>query len=398
MILRALTIVMLNYALLAPAAAQPAGPADNNFSAFLGELWNDAKAQGISRATFDRAFAHVTPDPRVIAATRRQPEYGKPAGAYVNAMATAQRAALGVRKEVEWRASFDAIEKTFQVERWIVLAIWGMETSYGAMEAKWDVVRSLATLAAIQYRHPFFRNELLAALKILEENHVSRAGFRGSWAGAMGQPQFLPTSFVSHAVDFTGDGKRDIWSSVPDVLASIANYLRKHGWTQGTPWGFEVAVPEAFDYRRSRATFAQWTELGVRRADGGTFPASGDGFLFFPAGAPRPGFVVTGNFDAIKQYNDSDVYALAVGHLADRMRGGGPFKSAWPQHDVQLPRDARIALQKKLAALSYDQTRFTAHIDFKMRDFIRAEQVKHGMLPDGHPTPTLLDRMGVHIR
>jgi hypothetical protein len=163
----------------------------------------------------------------------------------------------------------------------------------------------------------------------------------------------------------------------------------------GVPWGFEVIVPRGFDLMKSHATFEEWTKLGVRRADGKPFPASGDGILFFPAGLPGPAFVVTPNFDVIKDYNDSDVYALAIGHLSDLMQGGGAFKAAWPTQGTQLPRDDRIALQKKLAALGYDQTRFTAHIDFKMRDFVRAEQKKHGLITDGHPNAALLKAMGV---
>jgi len=400
MILRALATLLSIVALAAPAQAQHRTPAPERaaFDRFLAGLWTDAQAQGITRATFRKAFAALTPDPRVIATTKRQPEYNKPAGAYVNAIASPQRAAVGRRKEAQWRTTLDAIERKFSVERWVILAVWGMETSYGAIKDKWDVLRSLATLAFAKYRHPYFRNELLAALKILHEGHVAREEFRGSWAGAMGQPQFMPTSFMRYGIDFSGDGKRDIWFSVPDVLASTANYLRKQGWQWSLPWGFEVTVPNGFDLMRSRATFAQWMRLGVKRADGGAYPAAGNGILFFPTGIPGPAFVVTSNFDVIKQYNDSDVYALAIGHLADRMQGAGPFRTPWPKLATQLPRDDRIALQRKLAELGYDQRRFSAHIDFKMRDFVRAEQQKHGLPPDGHPTSVLLDRMGVQRR
>jgi lytic murein transglycosylase len=284
------------------------------------------------------------------------------------------------------------------VERWILLAIWGMETSYGAVKDKWDVIRSLATLAHNNYRHPYFRNELLVALRILQEGHIRRDRFLGSWAGAMGQTQFMPSNFFDFAVDFSGDGRRDIWTNVPDVLASTANYLQKEQWQYGLPWGFEVTVPQGFDYRRSRASFAEWAKLGVMPADGAAFPASGDGILFFPAGAPGPAFVVTKNFDVIKEYNYSDVYALAVGHLADRMRGMGPIRAAWPPRATQLSRDDRIALQKRLAELGHKVNNFSAHIDFDLRDSIRSEQVKFGMLPDGHPTEELLVRLGIKRR
>jgi lytic murein transglycosylase len=260
------------------------------------------------------------------------------------------------------------------------------------------VFRSLGTLAYIRFRHPYFRNETLVALKIMQDGHVARSAMVSSWAGAMGQTQFMPSNVVDYAIDFSGDGRTDIWNNVPDVLGSTGNYLNKQKWKFGLPWGFEVLVPSGFDYRNSRASFAQWAKLGVRRADGGAFPAAGDGILFFPSGAQGPGFVVTENFAVLKEYNNSDAYAIAVGHLADRIRGAGPLRTPWPKDDVQLPRDARIALQRKLAALGYKVNEFDAHIDFDLRDNIRAEQVKFGMVPDGHPTPALLDRLGIKVK
>ena len=389
------TLAAIALSLLFAGLARAQAPADPGFQKFLADLWKDAEKEGITRATFDLAFSGVTPDQRVIVTTKRQPEYNKPAGAYVNSIASPSNAAQGLRKETEFHATFDAVEKKFQVERWFILAIWGMETSYGGMKDRWDVVRSVATLAYAKYRDPYFHNELLVALKILQQGHISRDKFKGSWAGAMGQPQFMPSTFLDRAVDFNGDGRRDIWFTVPDVLGSTANYLRKAGWQHGVPWGFEVTIPKGFDYRKSHASFAEWTRLGVKRADGGAYPRNGEAILFFPAGAAGPGFVVTPNFDVIKDYNDSDVYALAIGHLADLMRGAGPFKTPWPVEATQLPRDDRVALQKKLAALGHDQTRLDGHLDFKMRDFIRAEQVKCKMRPDGHPNPALLDCLAV---
>src|SRR3954468_15893659 len=363
MILRALAIAWFATGFAASAQAQPATPNNAQFDQFVADLWKDAQAKGISRATFAKAFDGVTPDPRVIATTKKQPEYGKPAGLYVNQIASPLNARQGLKKEAEWRSTFDAVEKKYQVERWVILAIWGMETSYGALKDKWDAIRSLSTLAFAKYRDPYFRDELLVALKIIQDGHIAREKFVSSWAGAMGQTQFMPTNFVDYAVDFNGDGKRDIWTSVPDVLASTANYFAKAagGWKMGVPWGFEVLVPTGFDLMKSRATFDKWSKLGVKRADGKAFPATGDGILFFPAGLPGPAFIVTPNFEVIKDYNDSDVYALAIGHLSDLMQGGDGFKAAWPTQATQLPRDDRVAMQKKLAELGYEQTRFTAH-------------------------------------
>ncbi len=398
MIPRGLALVLLLVVgLAAPAPAQLVKPNSVQFERFVADLWKDAQAQGISRGTFVRAFDGVTPDRRVIATTKKQPEYNKPAGAYVNQIASAGNAAEGRKKELQWRPTFEAIENKYRVERWLILAIWGMETSYGTLKDKWDGIRSLATLAFAKYRDPLFRNELLAALKIVQDGHIARQKFVSSWAGAMGQTQFMPTTFVKYAVDFDCDGKRDIWTNIPDAMASTANYLATAagGWKMGMSWGFEVIVPQGFDLIKSRASFDEWRALGVRRADGKAFPQTGGGILFFPAGAPGPAFIVTPNFDVIKDYNDSDVYALAIGHLSDLMQGGGPFKATWPAHGTQLSRDERIALQRKLAELRYDQTRFSGHIDFKMRDFIRLEQKKYGLTTDGHPTAALLTQMGV---
>jgi lytic murein transglycosylase len=380
-----------------PAAAERAPQPEAGFAAFLAALWQDAQTRGISRTTFDLAFNGIAPDQRVTAATRRQPEYGRPFGDYVNGVVSKTRIDSGRRKAAEWTETLDAIETKFGVERHILIAIWGIESSYGALKPRWDVIRSLATLAHIQFRAPYFRNELLTALRIFQDSHIARQNFLGSWAGAMGQPQFMPSSFEKFAVDISGDGKRDIWSNVPDVLGSIANYLREHGWQRDLLWGFEASVPEKFDYRRSRASFAEWRTLGVSRKDG-AMPQSGDGILFFPTGAAGPAFLVTANFNAIKTYNNSDAYALAVAHLADRMRGGAPIRAVWPAGDRQLSRDARIALQRKLAELGFRVNNFEAHIDFDLRDAIREMQVKFGMVPDGYPSPAFMLRLGIEAR
>jgi membrane-bound lytic murein transglycosylase B len=384
----ALTIALMF--VCAPARAQ-----EQPFAAFVAELWPDAQAKGITRANFDLALNGVTPDPRVIAATKRQPEYGKPVGTYINDIVSAGRITRGVAKANEWSKTFDEVEKKFAVERWVLVALWGMESDYGAAKDKWDVFRSLASLAYVKYRHPYFRNELIVAMGIMQNGHFPRDKMVSSWAGAMGQTQFMPTNVVDYAIDFSGDGKSDIWNNVPDVLASTGNYLHKGKWKYGLPWGFEVVIPKQFDYLRSRGTFAEWQKLGLRRPDGKPFPPAGQGILFFPSGAAGPAFLVTENFDVLKEYNNSDAYAIAVGHLADRMKGGAPIKTAWPTDDRPLSRDARIALQKKLSALGYKVNDFEGHVDFDLRDNVRTEQAKFGMVPDGNPTVAFLDRLGV---
>ncbi len=373
---------------VAPASAQPPD------TAFPQSLWPEAAKRGIARKTFDAAFAGFTPDQRVIATTTRQPEYGAAVGTYVNRMASATRIAGAAEKARVWKHTLDAIEKQYGVDRWILLSLWGIETSFGTNTGGFDVIRSLATLSRSQYRPEFFRDELLHALKILQDGHITREKMIGSWAGAMGQPQFMPSNFGTLAADFDGDGRKDIWTNVPDVLASIANFLKHWGWKAGAPWGVEVTVPQDFDYRRSRATYGEWRALGVTRADGKPFPESGNAILFFPSGAAGPAFLAGENFEVIKRYNNSDVFALAAGHISDRARGAAPFRAGWPANDPQLSRGERIALQKKLKEFGHTVNDLEGRIDFDLRDAVRIEQAKHGMVPDGHATAALLEKIG----
>jgi lytic murein transglycosylase len=392
-ILRLLMRLTLFAALCAPALAQEP-PQSPDFAPLMRALWPPAQARGISRKTFDLAFAGLTPDPRVAALVRREPEYGTPAGAYVASVASTARVAGAARKAAEWKHTLAAIEPQYGVDRWIIVALWGIETSFGANTGGFDVIRSLATLVSIGYRADYFRDEVLNALTVLQQGHVARGKMKGSYAGAMGQPNFMPTSFLELAVDFDGDGRKDIWTSVPDVLASIANYLKHSGWRAGAAWGCEVIVPRGFDYRKSRATYAEWTALGLRRADGEPMP-DGNATLLFPSGAAGPAFLAGENFEAIKRYNNSDVFALAVTQIADRAQGRGTIRAAWPANDPQLSRSERVALQKRMKDLGHPVSDFEGRIDFDLRDEIRLEQVKHGMVPDGHPTIEFLWKIGV---
>jgi membrane-bound lytic murein transglycosylase B len=371
------------------------GAAAESFDAFLAGLRADAATRGIASATFNSAFAGVTPDPGVIAAMQREPEYGKPMSAYLASLVSPARIATGMRKSAQWKDTLRAVEKRFGVDASILVSIWGIESSFGEARDPWDVFRSLATLASARFQHPYFRNELLSALEILQQGRIARRQFLGSWAGAMGQAQFMPSSYLSYAVDFDGDGRPDIWTSVPDVLGSIANYLHKAGWRFGLPWGFEVHVPEGFDYRTSRGTFREWAVRGFRRADGVEFPDADDAILFFPSGAAGPAFLVTPNFIVIKQFNNSDAYALAVGELSDRLRGSAPIRARWPESDFQPSRDERMALQRRLADLGFKVADFDGHIDFELRDDIRQTQRRFGMIADGYPGRALLRRIGV---
>jgi peptidoglycan lytic transglycosylase B len=387
----------LPIAALMLAIGQASGQSGETFDAFLSGLWKDAAAQGISRATFDLAFAGVTPDARVLGAMQHAPEYGKPFGAYIESIVSPSRIALGLRKSALWADTLRRIETKYGVPASILVSIWGIESSFGDSPDRWDVIRSIATLAQAKIQQPYFRDELISAMKILQSRAIARPQLLGSYAGAMGQTQFMPSSYLKYAVDFDGDGRADIWTSVPDVLASIANYLRQFGWQPGLPWGFEVLAPLKFDYRVSRGTFREWHARGFERLDGGRWPDTGDAILFFPSGAPGPAFLVTQNFVVLKTYNNSDAYALAVAHLADRLNGAGRFRSAWPINDVQPSRSERIALQKKLASLGYKVADFDGHLDFDLRDDIRKLQLSYGMIPDGHPSRAFLDRLGLLV-
>jgi lytic murein transglycosylase len=389
-------VLMLVILVSGPATSEDkAAPSAADFKEFLIGLWPEAEARGITRSTFDSAFQNIALEPRVMALVRVQPEYGKPFGDYVNSFASPGRIDNGLRKVTQWAEVLDNVERRYGVDRNIIVAIWGLETSYGAEPLRYNVISALATFAQARYREPFFRNELLAALKILQDGHLPPERMLGSWAGALGQPQFMPSSFSKFAASYAGTGSPDIWTNIPDVLASIGNYFRLQGWQPGLAWGFEVNVPAGFDYRRSRASFLQWAELGVKRADGLDFPARGEAILFFPSGSTGPAFLVTDNFIVIKRYNNSDSYALAAGYLADRLRGGGPFRAAWPKDDRQLTLPERIALQRKLAELGFRVNDFQGRFDFDLRDNIRELQAKFGMVPDGAPTVTLLDALGV---
>lgn len=372
------------------AGPEPKPPSPAALASFVAALKPDAVARGIDDATFEGAFAGVTPDAAAAALTRRQPELNKPTGAYLSAAVTPARVARGRALLGEWRAALDAAEARFGVPGPILVAIWGLETNYGAAPGHQDVIRSMATLAAMGFRPELYRDELLAALAMLQRGDAPRAALRGSWAGAMGQPQFMPSSFLKYAVDGDGDGRRDIWGDVPDALASIASFLRGQGWTPGLPWGFEVRLPPGFDLGGAgRAPFADWAGRGVARADGAALPSEGEGILYFPAGASGPAFLVTTNFSVIKTYNSSDSYVLAVGTLSARMAGGPPVAAPWPTA-APIGRDDRIALQARLAALGYRVDDRTGRISLTLRDAIRAAQRQNGLVPDGNPTASLL--------
>lgn len=365
-----------------PALAQEASQA--GFQRFVQGLWPEAKARGVSRATFEKAFQGVELDPKIIALTKKQSEFVRPIWDYINGSISAQRLQRGQQMASEWSKTLAAVEKAYGVPRSVVLGVWGMETNFGSFTGSIYAVRALATLAYTGYRDDFFREELLIALQILEEKHVDRDKMLGSWAGALGQTQFMPSSFVKYAVDGNRDGMRDIWSSIPDALASTAHYLHQHGWKPGLPWGFEVRLPQGFDFGYLKQNFAQWQALGLRRIDGKPMPRSGEATLFLPGGANGPAFLITSNYDVIKAYNSSDAYAMGVAHLGDRVMGGLPIQGAWPKDEPMLDKDQRQELQQRLARLGFYEGETDGKLGSKTREAVRNFQVRRGLIPDGY--------------
>lgn len=382
-----------------PARAQapkpPARPAAvaTGFDGFLKTLWPLAQARGISRRTFDLAFEGVTPDPSIAALTRKQSEFVAPIWSYLNGAVGGGRIARGREVAGDHAGVLAQVESRYGVPKEIVLGIWGMETNYGSFKGGKDTIRSLATLASLRYRGDFFRDELLTALELIEKGYVERRELRGSWAGAMGHTQFMPSSYLKYAVDHTGDGHADIWTSPSDAIASTANYLKGYGWVPGLPWGLEVAVPEGFDHSLHRGSFSAFRAAGVRRVDGGALPSSGEARLFYPAGHTGPALLLTANFDVIKKYNSSDAYALAVGHLGDRIMGRPALQAAWPTSAPRLDKTGVTDLQRRLTRLGLYTQDADGRIGSGTREAVRQYQLRVGMLADGWPTPVLLARM-----
>ncbi len=389
---RLFAIMFLSFALIGGPLAG-SGRADAGFDRWVQNFWPTAKAAGISRAIYDAAFKGVTPDPEVLDKAHYQPEFATPLWQYVVTRVSEERVATGRDMLRQYKALLDRIESRYGVDRHIVVAIWGMESTYGEVLSDptvvKSVVRSLATLAyADPPRAKFGRQQLIAALKILQHGDISVAGLTGSWAGAMGHTQFIPTTYQAYAVDFDGDGRRDMWNSPADALASTANYLKKAGWISGATWGYEVTLPAHFNYKLSRdgrsRKLSEWTRLGVARAEGKQFPRPGDNaVLIAPAGADGPAFLMLRNHFVIKRYNNSTAYALAVGHLADRLMGGGDFVHPWPNGERPLTQSEMQELQRHLAEAGYYDGEIDGKLGPASRAAIRAYQSGRGITADG---------------
>ena len=380
----------------APAPVATGGVADAGFDRWVHDFRGRALTAGIDARTFGQAFRHAAFLPKVIERDRNQSEFTLSMGKYLGRAASDSRVTNGRSSATRHATTLAAIEKTYGVDRQVVAAIWGMESNYGTNRGDTHLISALATLAYEGRRGAFFEEQLIAALKILQHGDTTEDLMLASWAGAMGHTQFIPTSYQAFAVDFTDDGRRDIWSEDPtDALASTAAYLAKNGWIKGMPWGVEVRMPRGFDYRHGLDARmpSDWARLGVTRADGGTLRDHGTARLLLPAGAGGPAFLVFKNFDVIKRYNASDAYALGVGHLGDRIAGGGAFVAGWPEGERSLRRAEAEELQHLLTRKGFNTGGIDGRIGGQTKAAIRDYQLAEGIAPDGYPSVDLLQRL-----
>ena len=381
-----------------PTLALPAPSPRQDFTSWLSDLQGEAQERGVSQETFARAFASVTLNEAVLKADRHQPEFTRPVWEYLDSAVSPRRIATGRLHLSTRRTLLDTVAHRYGVDPQYIVAIWGIESDFGANMGSYSVIEALTTLAYAGKRKETFREYLLQSLEILEKDNVAPAQMVGSWAGAMGQTQFMPTAFRQHAQDFDGDGRRDIWSSLPDIFASNAHYLAAAGWRLGEPWGHEVRLPAGFPYELAeldeRRPVAEWRELGVQLVDArAAVPAGRPASLLLPAGYRGPAFLVYDNFRTILRYNNATSYALAVGYLADRIDGGRPIASVWPVTDKPLSRSESLELQELLASRGYDPGPADGMIGPKTRRAIRDFQRAVGQPADGYATVRLLTHL-----
>ena len=367
------------------------------FDAWAAEFQARALAAGIAPEVLGRELAGLSPNPRVASLDTVQPEFSKPVSDYVKSVIGPDRVATGQRRRAEM-PDLGPIEDRFGVPREILLGVWAMESGFGALQGDFDVVRAFATLAAQGRRRAFAERELIATLRIIQSGEQPRARLKGSWAGAMGQTQFIPSMYLSTAVDMDGDGRRDIWGSSADSLGSAANLLMQAGWVRGQSWAREVTAPPGFDYSLTegpKETPIWWAELGVVRADGLPWSgadATGQAQLSAPAGAGGPLFLLFPNHFVLRQYNNSLAYALGVGLLADRFGGAAGLVRTWPQ-ETPIALVDRMTAQRALIALGFDTGGADGVVGLKTRSALRAWQKAHALVADGYLSADMVRRL-----
>lgn len=386
----------------APSAVKAEGGTYNKaaFSRYLKAMRTQAIRRGVSRKVVDAAFKNLRPNPEILALANFQPEFKLTAWAYLDKTVSDVRIANGKKNYAAQRELLDKLEARYGVPKHYIVAIWGLESRYGKRKGEFPVIQSLATLGFTGKRKRFGRSQLLAALKILQRKDIALSNFYGSWAGAMGHTQFIPTTYNAYAVDWTGDGARDIWNSVPDALASTASYLKVSGWRKGAAWGREVKIPRRFNVRRAGIKkrkprrVSEWIRLGVKPIDGGKFRSrKRKAWLLLPSGRRGPAFLVYRNFRTIMRYNNSDKYALAVAHLGDRIIGRGEFRGKWPRTGTPLMLAGRKELQIYLTKLGLYSGEIDGAVGRETEKAIRKFQRSKGLKPDAYPSVELLKRI-----
>ena len=364
-----------------------------NFQQWLRDFRQYAAGQGISEATLNKALDGVRYRERVIELDGYQPEFVRPIWEYLDTAVSSTRITNGQEKLADHRNTAQQMEQRYGVPAEIIVAIWGIESNYGSNFGDFSTLESLATLAYDGRRRDFARGELLAALRIIDQGDIAAEDMKGSWAGAMGHTQFIPSSFEAYAVDGDGDGRRDIWDSIPDVMASTANYLARAGWQSGQPWGVEVRLPEGFDYAQTeRRSSAEWRNQGVK-AQQGELPNFDSAAIVIPAGANGPAFLVGANFRAILRYNNATSYALAVATLGDAIAGREGIQHSWPRDQAPLTRDDVQELQRALNRVGYSVGGADGVMGPNTRQGLRNFQRDQGLIPDGFATQELLEQL-----
>jgi membrane-bound lytic murein transglycosylase B len=369
-----------------------------NFNNCVASMWPDAARRNITQANFERFTTGLAPDLRIMDLMDSQPEFTKSIWDYLDILVNDTRLAKGREILAKYKSQFDATEKAYGVDRYAIAAIWGIESNYSTLMGDRSVLQSTATLACIGRRQAYFKDEFLSALEILNRGDLKPEQMKGSWAGAFGPTQFMPTAFKRYAVDADGDGRRDVVDNPADLIASTANNLKKDGWQTGQTWGYEVVVPAGFNYmladRAKPLSITQWEHLGLKRAGTQPFPHPAEkAYLLAPAGAEGPGFLMLQNFRVIMKYNPAEAYALAIGHFADRLRGGTPFVQPWPRQERELSRAERLELQQLLVQRGFYRGTPDGQLGGQTREALRGFQASIGAPADGFASSDVLERL-----